>query len=173
MSYVLLDRYIELVSGEYGKAVKTVSHKEAFLDTESSPYPIMPASLVIETQAQVAGILAAFTMDFKSKSVLGKLDRAEFFRPVGPGDCLEITARIDSTMEESKGRNFLVSTTVEVDGVEVARMRSILAALDLDSSEGRHFDTTVFKREREDLLRTTGVLELLNDAHRELLASGF
>src|SRR5688572_3101817 len=113
MRYILIDRYLELEKGVRGKAVKTVTHGEDFLEYGLSPMPVMPASLVVECQAQVAGVLVTATDDFAGKALLAKLDRADFFRPVVPGDRLVVTA----TMLNRMGPTSSVDTVVEVDGV--------------------------------------------------------
>lgn len=173
MKYIFIDRYLELRRGEYGRAVKAITHGEGFLDTEGSPVPMMPASLLVETQAQVAGILVAYTMEFRSKSVLGKLDRAEFHRPIVAGDTLMVTATIDGTLEDSKGTNYAVETRVEVDGEVVASMRCILASLVLTSTQGSNFDSSAFRRSREEMFRAIGVMDLLEDSYQKILTSGF
>lgn len=157
MRYILIDRYLELEKGVRGKAVKTVTHGEDFLEYGLSPMPVMPASLVVECQAQVAGVLVTATDDFAGKALLAKLDRAEFFRPVVPGDRLIVTA----TMLNRMGPTSSVDTVVEVDGVTVAKMTCFLAVLGFDSAEGRNFDTPKFFANRDDLLREIGVYDLL------------
>jgi 3-hydroxymyristoyl/3-hydroxydecanoyl-(acyl carrier protein) dehydratase len=157
MRYLLIDRYLELEKGRHGKAVKTVTHGEDFLEYGLSPLPVMPASLVVECQAQVAGTLATATDDFNGKGLLAKVDRAEFYRPITVGDRLIVTA----TMRNRMGTTSAVDTVVEVDGIPVARMNVFLAILGFDSEEGRNFDTPKFFANRDDLLREIGVYDLL------------
>ena len=157
MRYILIDRYLELEKGVRGKAVKTVTHGEDFLEYGLSPMPVMPASLVVECQAQVAGVLATATDDFAGKALLAKLDRAEFIRPIVPGDRMIVTA----TMLDRMGPTSSVNTVVEVDGVTVAKMTCFLAVLGFETAEGRNFDTPKFFANRDDLLREIGVYDLL------------
>src|SRR4051794_20428301 len=125
MRYVLIDRYLELELGRRGKAVKTVTHGEDFLEYGLSPLPVMPASVIVECQAQVAGVLATATANFDGKGLLAKIDRAEFYRPVTVGDRLIVTALMQNRM----GTTSAVDTLVEVDGEPVARMNVFLAIL--------------------------------------------
>ena len=157
MRYILIDRYLELEKGRRGRAVKTVTHGEDFLTYGLSPLPVMPASLVVECQAQVAGVLATASDDFQGKALLAKVDRAEFYRPITAGDRLIVTA----TMVNRMGPTSAVDTVVEVDGQPVARMSSFLAVLPFDSAEGRNFDTPKFFANRDDLLREIGVYDLV------------
>jgi 3-hydroxyacyl-[acyl-carrier-protein] dehydratase len=157
MRYILIDRYLELELGKRGKAVKTVTHGEDFLELGLSPLPVMPASLVVECQAQVAGVLVTATDDFAGKALLAKVDRAEFYRPVVAGDRLIVTA----VMQNRMGPTSCVDTVVEVDGTPVARMTHFLAVLGFDSEEGKNFDTPKFFANRDDLLREIGVFDLL------------
>jgi 3-hydroxymyristoyl/3-hydroxydecanoyl-(acyl carrier protein) dehydratase len=157
MMYILVDRYLELVKGSHGRAVKTVTHGEDFLDYQLSPLPVMPASLLVEAQAQVAGILVSATFDFQGKALLAKVERAEFMRPVTTGDRMILIARI----REVKGRTCALATEVEVDGEPVARMSSLYAVLDMNGVEGRVFDTPKFHVKRAELLRALGVYDLI------------
>jgi 3-hydroxymyristoyl/3-hydroxydecanoyl-(acyl carrier protein) dehydratase len=157
MRYILIDRYLELEKGRRGKAVKTVTHGEDFLEYGLSPLPVMPASLIVECQAQVAGVLVTATDDFRGKALLAKVDRAEFHRPITVGDRLIVTAN----MLDRMGPTSSVETVVEVDGAPVARMSCFLAVLPFESEEGRNFDTPKFFANRDDLLREIGVYDLI------------
>jgi 3-hydroxyacyl-[acyl-carrier-protein] dehydratase len=157
MKYVLIDRYLELEKGKMGRAVKTITHGEDFLEYQLSPLPCMPPSLLIEAQAQTAGVVVSVTYEFKGKALLAKVERADFYRPLTTGDRLIITAR----MRDIKGQTCAVETEIEVDGVLVARMDSLYAVLELSGEEGRPFDTFKFYAKRIELLRALGVLDLL------------
>ncbi|MBI4862604.1 MAG: hypothetical protein HY815_20445 [Candidatus Riflebacteria bacterium] len=157
MKYVLIDRYLELEKGRYGRAVKTITHGEDFLEFQLTPVPCLPISLLIEAQAQVAGILVSASYEFKGKALLAKVDRAEYYRPLTTGDRLIITARL----AELRGPTCAVDSEVEVDGQIVARMSSLYAVLELAGEEGRHFNTPKFHAKRADLFRALGVYELL------------
>lgn len=157
MQYVLVDRFEQLVRAKFGLAVKTITHGEDFLAFDMAPVPYMPLSLLIEAQAQTAGIVVAATYGFRGKALLAKVDRAEMSRPLTTGDRLVISAR----MESIKGQTCAMLTTVEVDGVQVASMTSLYAVLELKGDAGRPFDTPRFYSKRADLLRGLGVYELL------------
>jgi len=58
----------------------------------------MPGVLIIESMAQVGGILAFKSADVTNKGVyfMG-IDKAKFRRPVVPGDTLEISLEVTKT----------------------------------------------------------------------------
>jgi|GEM_PF-2504513 len=168
MKYVLIDRYLELEKGKFGRAVKTITHGEDFLEYQISPFPSMPAGMLIEAQAQTAGVLVNATYDFRGKTLLAKIEKAEFYRPVTVGEQLFITAR----MRDVRGQSCALETEVEVEGSIVARMSSLYAVLELTGAEGRLFDMPKFYAKRADLMRVLGVLSLLGVDAGSLIAAG-
>ena len=168
MKYVLIDRYLELQKGKFGRAVKTITHGEDFLDFQITPMPCLPASMLVEAQAQTAGILVQATYDFRGKAILAKVDRAEFFRPVTTGDRMLMTAR----MRDVRDWSCALETEVEVSGHVVARMSSLYAVLELTGVEGQYFDVPRFYGKRADLMRALGVLDLLGIDAETLARAG-
>ncbi|HHH76481.1 MAG TPA: beta-hydroxyacyl-ACP dehydratase, partial [Phycisphaerae bacterium] len=57
MRWIWIDRFIEFVPTVKATAVKNISLAEEHLHDHWSPWPVMPASLMIEGMAQTAGIL--------------------------------------------------------------------------------------------------------------------
>lgn len=160
MKYILVDRFLSIEKGRSARAVKNVTGGEELLGLGPTPWPLLPASAVMEAMAQVAGILIAYTYDFKGKAILAKIERADFHRPVGVGDRLEIDARFVSQRDEG----CQMAMTAAVEGQEVARLAALMACLDLTSDEGRLFCTRQFLQERADLLRVLGVIDLIGEA---------
>lgn len=96
--FLLVDRVLELVPGEYVIAVKNVTINEPFFPGHFPHHPIMPGVLIIESLAQAAGLLAFKSSDKEAgeDSVIYfvGIDNARFKRPVVPGDQLRLEARI-------------------------------------------------------------------------------
>jgi 3-hydroxyacyl-[acyl-carrier-protein] dehydratase len=101
MRWIWIDRFLEFVPGKRAKAVKNVSLAEEYLHDHWSPFPIMPASLMIEGMAQTAGILVGQARGFKEKVILAKIAKAEFTDIAVPGDQLVYEAEIQSLSAEA------------------------------------------------------------------------
>ena len=96
MRWIWIDRFLEFVPGERAVAVKNVSLAEEHLHDHWGPFPVMPASLMIEGMAQTAGILVGQARDFTEKVILAKIGKAEFNDIVTPGDQITYRAEIES-----------------------------------------------------------------------------
>ncbi|MDD2966225.1 MAG: 3-hydroxyacyl-ACP dehydratase FabZ [Desulfovibrionaceae bacterium] len=90
--FLLVDRVVECVQGEYIKAYKNVTFNEPFFQGHFPGVPIMPGVLILEALAQTGGLLVASAME----STEGKLflftglDKVKFRKQVSPGDRLEL-----------------------------------------------------------------------------------
>lgn len=90
--FLLVDRVVECVQGEYIKAYKNVTFNEPFFQGHFPNAPIMPGVLILEALAQTGGLLVASAME----STEGKLflftglDKVKFRKQVTPGDKLEL-----------------------------------------------------------------------------------
>jgi 3-hydroxyacyl-[acyl-carrier-protein] dehydratase len=95
--FLLVDRIVEMELSRRIVGIKNVTMNEPYFQGHFPDFPIMPGVLIIESMAQVAGVLA-----FKSSPSehAGKLvyfigiDRAKFRKPVLPGDQLRIEIEI-------------------------------------------------------------------------------
>lgn len=94
--FLLVDRILDLEPGKKIVGFKNVTINEPFFQGHFPKHPIMPGVLIIESMAQIGGVLA-----FKSaKGSEGQLvfflgiDRAKFRRPVYPGDQLRIEVEV-------------------------------------------------------------------------------
>lgn len=94
--FLLVDRVLDWVANEKIIGLKNVTFNEPFFPGHFPGKPVMPGVLIIESMAQVGGLLA-----YKSHPQLkGKLiffmavDKVKFRKPVVPGDqmILELTA---------------------------------------------------------------------------------
>ena len=125
--FLLVDRVVELNSGESIVAYKNLSINEPFFDGHFPANPIFPGVLMVEAMAQAAGILGFYsqgkTAADGSMYYLAGVDNLRFKRPCVPGDRVMLRAAIVS---ERRGIwKFAVSA--DVDG-ELATSATILCA---------------------------------------------
>jgi len=95
--FVLVDRIVELALGERAVGLKNVTINEPFFQGHFPIDPIMPGVLILESMAQVGGILAYLTDKDKFEGDLvyfAGLDNVRFRRKVIPGDQLIIKADV-------------------------------------------------------------------------------
>ncbi|GDY54632.1 hypothetical protein SVIO_052550 [Streptomyces violaceusniger] len=101
---LLVDRVLSLRPGERITAVKAVTHNEpwyaALVPAQDLAYP---ASLLIESWGQSAGLLAsaATPRDRDQVMLFGAVAGAEFHRPVFPGELLEHHITIARSLDDS------------------------------------------------------------------------
>ena len=97
--FMLIDRVLDYVPGEYLTAVKNITYNEPQFTGHFPERPIMPGVLLIEAMAQTAGILAQVStgvrVDDRHLYYLVGVDNARFKRPVEPGDQLILEITID------------------------------------------------------------------------------
>ena len=115
--FLLVDSIVEL-EPERIVGIKNVTVNEPFFQGHFPDYPVMPGVLIVESMAQVAGILVLREIpDRKNKLVfLVSVDEAKFRRPVRPGDQLRIEMRV----ERRKASVVKMRGEARVDGVIVA-----------------------------------------------------
>ena len=96
--FLLVDRVLECVPFERIKAIKNVTFNEPFFTGHFPDKPVMPGVLLLEAMAQATGLLAFRSHNAKRFSAsmyyLVGVDKARFKRPVGPGDQVILTARL-------------------------------------------------------------------------------
>jgi 3-hydroxyacyl-[acyl-carrier-protein] dehydratase len=132
--FLLVDRVIALVHGQYVHGVKNVSITESFFQGHLPNRPVMPGVLIMEALAQVCGILT-----LESQGVMLKpesafyfvgIDKGRFRKPVMPGDQVILKANL---LRSLKGI-WRFETRAEVDGCEVASAQMMIS---LESRIGR------------------------------------
>jgi len=90
--FLMVDRILELVPGEWVTGIKNVSVNEPFFEGHFPDHPIMPGVLVVEALGQVGGVLLLNTEAKPGEKLVyfTGLDKVKFRRPVRPGDQLFI-----------------------------------------------------------------------------------
>ena len=91
---LLVDR-VTLIEGDQRiLGVKNVTINEPFFQGHYPGTPIMPGVLVVESMAQLSGVLIAQSLEHTGKlAVLLSLNRVKLRRPVTPGDQLMLEAK--------------------------------------------------------------------------------
>ncbi len=96
--FMLVDRVLDYVPGEYLLAVKNITYNEPQFTGHFPERPIMPGVLLVEAMAQAAGILAQVStgvrVDDRHLYYLVGVDNARFKRPVEPGDQVILRAEL-------------------------------------------------------------------------------
>jgi 3-hydroxyacyl-[acyl-carrier-protein] dehydratase len=93
--FLLVDR-IETLEPDRIVGIKNVTINEPFFIGHFPEFPVMPGVLIIESMAQVAGVLVLSQIeDRKTKLVLlASIEEAKFRKPVRPGDQLRIEMKV-------------------------------------------------------------------------------
>ena len=125
--FLLVDRVLQCVAGEYIHALKNVTFNEPFFPGHFPHRPVMPGVMIIEAIAQAAGILAFKTVkvvpDSETRFYFVAIDQARFRKPVEPGDQLILKVILKRAF---KGI-WKFHGSAEVDGVEVASAEIMVA----------------------------------------------
>ena len=118
--FMLIDRVLDYVPGEYLTAVKNITYNEPQFTGHFPERPIMPGVLLIEAMAQTAGILAQVStgvrVDDRHLYYLVGVDNARFKRPVEPGDQVILRAELQRAIRGV----WKFSCEARVDGQVVA-----------------------------------------------------
>lgn len=97
MRYVLLDRIVTLEPPELARGLKCVSLSDDIFVDHFPGHPVMPGALILESMAQLAGVLLEGSMRLRDRhdlhALLTMVDRCKFRHLVRPGDRLELEAR--------------------------------------------------------------------------------
>ncbi len=90
---LLIDRIIDLKSGESAISLKNVSMNEPQFMGHFPGFPVMPGVLIIEAMAQTGAVVVVESLgaDAEGKVVyFMTIDNARFRKPVVPGDSMHI-----------------------------------------------------------------------------------
>lgn len=96
--FLLVDRVTEVTPNKYIKGLKNVSINEEFFQGHFPGVPIMPGVLIIESMAQIAGMLGFISVGKRPRDgymfLFAGADKVRFKRQVLPGDTLIISATL-------------------------------------------------------------------------------
>ena len=112
--FALVDKVIEHVPGKKAVALKNVTLNEPQFQGHFPERPLMPGVLIVESMAQVGGIIVTQMQDLpKGLFVFAGINNVKFRRPVVPGDQLMITCELISIKRQRFGK---VKAEAHVDG---------------------------------------------------------
>lgn len=104
MRYILLDRITQLSPPEVARGLKCVSLSDDIFTDHFPGFPVLPGALILESMAQLAGVLLEATMRERGRhdlhALLTMADRVKFRHVVRPGDRLELEARVERVTED-------------------------------------------------------------------------
>jgi 3-hydroxyacyl-[acyl-carrier-protein] dehydratase len=145
MRFFLIDRVTELLPGERARGIKTVSLSDEILHDHFPDYPIMPGALVLEAAAQLGGFLAEMSVNKPGapllRALLVQVDQAKFYEPAGPGDSLEVTVTLDSTLAGAAQ----VAAEVRVGERRIARATLTFVLRSIDSERVHEQRRTLYR----------------------------
>ena len=112
--FALVDRVLEHVPGKKAVALKNITINEPQFQGHFPDRPLMPGVLIVESMAQVGGIIVTQMPDLpKGLFVFAGINNVKFRRPVIPGDQLVITCELLSIKRQRFGK---VKGEAHVDG---------------------------------------------------------
>jgi 3-hydroxyacyl-[acyl-carrier-protein] dehydratase len=115
--FLMVDRVTELEPGIRAVGMKNVTVNEPYFQGHFPKRAIMPGVMLIETMAQVGGIMIQSQPEHRMKlALLGTVDNVKFRRPVTPGDTLVITTELI----RARGNNGRVRGFIQVGETVVA-----------------------------------------------------
>lgn len=99
--FLLIDKVLELIPGEFITAIKNVTMNEPFFTGHFPENPVMPGVMILEALGQASGLLAFKSLidqyDYQSKQkiiLFAGIDEARFKRIVLPGDQLVLKSKL-------------------------------------------------------------------------------
>lgn len=135
--FLMVDRVntIEIEAKNKGRieAIKNVTINEEFFNGHFSHHPIMPGVLIVESMAQVAGLLGLHMLGEKrtdkTSYYFAGADSVRFKKPVVPGDQLILEAEYVN----NKQSIWKFSCRAKVDGVIVCSAEITCAEKDISN----------------------------------------
>ena len=127
--FVMVDRVTEVVPKHSIKGHKGVSYNEPWFQGHFPQRPIMPGVLILESLAQIGGILAYASDPFDTTTSLMfflGVDRAKFRRTVEPGDRLDLYVEV----VHHRSNVWKLRGEASVDGVLSAEAELLASVVD-------------------------------------------
>src|SRR5262245_53410127 len=94
--FLFVDRIVELEPFRRAVGLKSVTLNEPFFVGHFPERPVMPGVLILEAMAQVAGVLAFYSLGGRHGHIplFTRIDKAKFRAPVVPGDQLRMELEV-------------------------------------------------------------------------------
>lgn len=144
MRFLFYDRVLELEPHERVLATKAVSIGDEFLGEHYGRRPVMPATLMLESLAQVGGWLYIVSEAYAVRVVLAMVQGVRVLRHPRPGDTLLVEAWMEYRHRDGASlrgeirvddrpvmtvRRLLFASEPTGDPAEIARARDLFAYL--------------------------------------------
>jgi UDP-3-O-[3-hydroxymyristoyl] N-acetylglucosamine deacetylase/3-hydroxyacyl-[acyl-carrier-protein] dehydratase len=123
--FLLVDRILEIEDGKRVVGIKNVTINEPFFQGHFPGDPIMPGVLIVESMAQVGGMLLVNMVENSSQKSIYfvSISEIKFRRPVRPGDQL----RLELELLQVRGNVCRMSGVAKVDGKVVCEASEMVA----------------------------------------------
>lgn len=131
--FLLVDRVIDITTGESIQAIKNVSINEWFFQGHFPNSPVMPGVLIVEALAQAAGIFMGKSLEDQGEDMSNKLmffmsiDNVKFRQVVTPGDQLNLHVKL--TQKRAKIAKFEAKASVNEKVVVEADFMAMITDL--------------------------------------------
>uniref|UniRef100_B1X5A7 3-hydroxyacyl-[acyl-carrier-protein] dehydratase n=1 Tax=Paulinella chromatophora TaxID=39717 RepID=B1X5A7_PAUCH len=103
--FAFVDRVLEHEPGKRVVAIKNVTINEPHFQGHFPGRPLMPGVLIIETMAQVSGLIITQMPNIpKGLFVFAGIDKVRFRKPVVPGDQLLVVSELVSLKRQRFGK---------------------------------------------------------------------
>ena len=157
MRFYLLDRVTEINLGKSIKGIKCWSLTDSIFNEHFRGMPVVPGVLLIESMAQLLGILIekSYFEKFTNKDkhlypLLSIVHKAKFRNLIIPGDCMEVTGKLE-ILDKSIARGSAV--------VSVKEEKMATSNLSFSLIGSSDFDNPALENERDEYLKV-----LMNNA---------
>ena len=134
MRWFLVDKVTGLEVGARATGIKCVTLSDPVLHDHFPDHPILPGALLIESMAQLGGLLVEASFDEGGeepprRALLVQVRRARFHGMAGPGDRLELEVELESRLAASAQ----VVATVTREGEKLASARLQFSLMRVES----------------------------------------
>lgn len=100
MRYVLVDQIIELRKGKFLRAIKNITASDELMMIQPTGETTLPATMLLESMAQAAGLLVAASIDCMAQPVLAKVQPFAADGLAKPGDKVELSVELEELRKE-------------------------------------------------------------------------